>query len=127
MAPLPAMRVRENPPFAETGLDLMGPFLCKMNGRADHKVWIAIFTCMVTRAVHSELVYKLDAASMINAISRFSSRRPGVRKFTWDQGTNLVGAAKVLKKEMQAWNEGVNAQLQQKGIEWTFIPAGTPH
>ena len=127
MAPLPAMRVRENPPFAETGLDLMGPFLCKMNGRADHKIWIAIFTCMVTRAVHSELVYKLDAASMINAISRFASRRPGVRKFTSDQGTNLVGAAKILKKEMQAWNEGVNNHLQKKGIEWNFIPAGTPH
>ena len=96
MAPLPERRVKELAPFEETGVDLMRPFLVKMNGRADHKMWISVFTCLVTRSVHAELVYKLDADSMVNAIVRFAVDRPSVRRFTSDQGTNLVGANNVL-------------------------------
>ena len=28
---------------------------------------------------------------------------------------------------MISWNSGINPSLQKKGIEWEFIPAGTPH
>ena len=97
MALLPERRVKELAPFEESGVDLMGHFFVKMNGRANHKVWIAVFTCLVTRSVHTELLYNLDADSMINAIVRFAARRPGVRRFTSDQGTNLVGANNVLE------------------------------
>ena len=127
MAPLPERRVKELAPFEESGVDLMGHFFVKMNGRANHKVWIAVFTCLVTRSVHTELLYNLDADSMINAIVRFAARRPGVRRFTSDQGTNLVGANNVLKKEMQSWNASSTQQLQRRGLEWEFIPASTPH
>ena len=113
--------------YAANGSSPGNARLCKMNGRADHKVWISIFTCMVTRAVHAELVYKLDADSMLNAISRFTARRPGVRRFTSDRGTNFIGAANILKKEMQGWNDSVNQHLRRKGLEWEFIPAGTAH
>ena len=77
-APLPEKRLKESAPFGETGVDLMGPFLVKMNGRANHKVWFSVFTCLVTLSVHAELVYKLDADSMVNAIVRFAERRPGM-------------------------------------------------
>ena len=127
MAPLPERRVKELAPFEESGVDLMGHFFVKMNGRANHKVWIAVFTCLVTRSVHTELLYNLDADSMINAIVRFAARRPGVRRFTSDQGTNLVGANNVLKKEMQSWNASSTQLLQRRGLEWEFIPASTPH
>ena len=124
---LPAERITPGVPFESTGLDLMGPFGVKMNGRATHKVWVAVFTCFTTRSVHAEMVYKMDANSLINAIVRFSARRPGIKKFFSDRGTNLTGAERVLKKELEAWNEAASRDLQRKGLEWTFIPSHTPH
>ena len=37
----------------------MGHFLVKLNGRADHKVWAVVFTCLVSRAVHVEVLFKM--------------------------------------------------------------------
>ena len=127
MAPLPDFRVNKAAPFEKAAVDLAGPFEVKMNGRANHKVWLSIFTCCVTRAVHVELVYKMDADSMINAIVRFTARRPGLTTLISDQGTNLVGADAILRKEMQAWRNSSVQRLHEKGIEWSFIVAGTPH
>ena len=127
MGPLPEMRVSTNPPFQEVGLDLMGPFLVRMNGRALHKVWVVVFACMSTRSVHCEVVYKLDHESLLNAIVRFSARRPGSTHFISDQGTNLTKADKVLKEELRQWNASSTERLQQRGLTWSFIPAGTPH
>ena len=127
MAPLPEERVSMAAPFENTGVDLMGPFLVKENGRADHKKWVAIFTCLSTRSVHAEIVHKIDACSMINAIVRFASRRPGVKKFISDNGTNFSSAAKILKKEMEKWVASSAENLHEKGLAWEFIPVGTPH
>ena len=43
MVTLPEICVKELVPFEESGADRMGHFLVKMNGRADHKVWISVF------------------------------------------------------------------------------------
>ena len=123
MAPLLEHRMKELAPFEESGVDLMGHFFVKMNGRANHKVWIAVFTCLVTQSVHTELLYNLDANSMINAFVQFAARCSGVRRFMSDQGTNLVGANNVLKREMQSWNASLTQLLQRRGLEWEFIPA----
>ena len=105
----------------------MGHFLVKMNGRADHKVWIAVFTCFVSRAVHVELLFNMSADAMVNAIIRFAARRPGIRRFTSDCGTNLTGANNILKKEMEAWNRSSTSILQRRGLQWDFITPRTPH
>ena len=127
MAALPASRVTPGVPFESTGLDLMGPFGVKMNGRATHKVWVAIFTCFTTRSVHAEMVHKMDADSLINAIVRFAARRPGIKRFFSDRGTNLTAADRILRDELEVWNRSSTADLQRRGLEWSFIPASTPH
>ena len=127
MAPLPAARVNQGHAWEETGLDYAGPIGVRMAGRAIHKIWICIFSCMKTRAVHAEIVYNLDAASAVNAIVRFCARRPGARTFWSDQGTNLTLADRILKREMAKCNSDATSQLQQRGLEWRFIPPGTPH
>ena len=127
MAPLPASRVTSGAPFEETGLDLFGPLPCKMNGRATHKVWVTAFTCLKTRSVHAEIVFKLDADSLVNAICRFVARRPGARSFISDNGTNLVAADRILKEQLQEWNVSSSRDLQRKGLTWTFIPPRAPH
>lgn len=54
-APLPRDRETESSPFEVTGADFAGPFYVKTKGQPV-KVYIALFTCAVTRAVHLELV-----------------------------------------------------------------------
>jgi len=127
MSILPEVRVTSGHPFGAVGLDMDGPIGVRMNERATHKVWACIFACMKTRSVHVEVVHNLSADSLINAISRFSARRPGSTHFYSDQGTNLVAADKILKKELAAANTSSTPELQRRGITWEFIPARAPH
>ena len=64
---------------------------------------------------------------MVNAIIRFSSRQPGATTFISDHGTNLVGADAIMRREMESWRNSAANCLQERGIEWSFIVAGTPH
>ena len=127
MGDLPAVRVTSGHPFGSVGLDMAGPFGVRMYGRATHKIWAAIFTCLKTRSVHVEIVHNMSADALINAITRFSARRPGSHHFISDRGTNLTSADKILKKELEAHNSSVAPDLQKRGIKWDFIPAYAPH
>ena len=127
MAPLPVERVSFNAPFEVTGIDVMGHFNVIMNGRAPQKVWVVIFSCFSTRAVHTEILQKMDASSFINALSRFTARRPGLRKLVSDNGTNFAGACSILRKELEALRDSTTEALAFRRLEWTFIPPHTPH
>ena len=48
------------PPFSKTGVDFAGSLFVKGKGKQMRKVYIALFTCCVTRAVHLELVEDLS-------------------------------------------------------------------
>ncbi len=61
--PLPTFRVTETPPFAYTALDFAGSMYIRSKKESNgNKVWICLFTCCVTRAIHLELV--LDMLTM---------------------------------------------------------------
>ena len=126
MGVLPPERVKLDQVFQNSALDLMGPFKVKRFGRANHKVWICVFVCMASRAVHAEVTYTLEVASLINAIHRFIARRPGVKTFISDQGSNMKAAASILKSEMKRLNESARPELHKMGIEWTLIPVANP-
>ena len=73
--PLPAFRVREAPPFTSSGVDFAGPLYTKFPGGSQSKVWVALYTCCITRAIHLDLVPDLSASTFIRSFKRFSSRR----------------------------------------------------
>ena len=124
MAPLPEVRVsRPGSPFECTGVDVFGPFEVKIAGRAMHKVWVALFTCMAVRAVHFEVLRDMSASTFINALIRFRARRPGVRRLFSDNGTNFSSADKEIRACVEAWNRESAIQ----GLSWTFIPPLSPH
>ena len=54
MADLPKNRISPAPPFTYTGVDYFGPFIIK-EGRKEMKRYGALFTCLVSRAVHIEV------------------------------------------------------------------------
>ena len=113
-------------PFSHVGLDCFGPFYVK-RGRAQEKRYGCIFTCLVTRAIHIEVLTSLEADAFINAVMRFAARRGRPSLVRSDNGTNFVGASKELKISIEDWNKHVHENLKQKDIKWIFNPPAASH
>ncbi|KRY09045.1 hypothetical protein T03_1997, partial [Trichinella britovi] len=62
MCELPVARVEPTFPFGHVGLDFAGD-----EDRGVKKVYICLFTCMVTRAVHIEIVADMTTTSFLSA------------------------------------------------------------
>ena len=128
MAPLPRERVDIFSPFENTRVDVFGPFPVKQGGRATHKRWVLLLTCLGCRAVHMELLKDMSTPTTINALMRFQSRRPGLKVLYSDNGTNFKGADNELKKAVSSWNNAkLITELQLRGVEWRFGPPHMPH
>ena len=59
-ADLLEFRVREAAPFSKVGVDFGGPLFVRCCAKCSSKVYIALFSCCVTKAIHLELVRNLD-------------------------------------------------------------------
>ena len=73
---LPEERVSQDPPFTNTGVDFAGPLYVQgLHSTDKTKVYVCLFTCASTRAVHLELITNLSGSSFLQAFRRFSGRR----------------------------------------------------
>lgn len=77
MGELPQNRVAPAFPFKVCGVYFCGPLFMthRIRRRAPVKVYIAVFICFTTKAIHLELVPDLSTNSFIAALKRFISRR----------------------------------------------------
>jgi len=84
---------------------------------------------MVTRAIHLELVHDLSSDAFITALFRFISQRGLCTHLYSDNGTNFIGAYKILKSWTAEFikENKFQDQLTSLGIEWVFIPPSAPH
>ncbi|XP_023953383.2 uncharacterized protein LOC112057126 [Bicyclus anynana] len=120
---LPVERLQQKQyPFTCTAVDYFGPITITV-GRKTDKRWIALYTCLTTRAVHLEIAKTLSADNMILTLRRMISRRGKPKILYSDNGTNFVGANKELQLEYGKMIE----KTEEKGIKWKFIPPGAPH
>ncbi|XP_071944925.1 uncharacterized protein [Antedon mediterranea] len=127
MSELPKQRLMSGEkPFTRSGVDYFGPIEIK-RGRTVLKRYGVVFTCFNTRAIHLEMADSLDTDSCINAVRRFIARRGAVRYMLSDNGTNLVGADKELRKGMKEWNNTQIHTVRQNGIDWRFNPPAASH
>lgn len=98
MADLPEDRLQEAPPFTFVGLDVFGPWSVvtrrTRGGSANSKRWGVLFTCLVSRGIHVELVEEVSSSSFINCMRRFIAVRGPVQQIRSDRGTNFIGAVK---------------------------------
>ena len=117
---LPKYRVDDGPPFSNIGLDFAGPLYVSQNkSKQQSKMYICLFTCLSTRAVHLELVESLDVDTFFKAFRRFSARRGLPRRILSDNAKTFQAASKEVKKILLS--KVVRAQLAGKGVVWQFI------
>ena len=118
-------------PFSQTGLDFAGPLQLK-EGNDVKKIYIAVFVCLTTKAVHRELVSSLTKEDCIFALKRFAARRGTPKKILSDNGKNFIGARNELLQVRALLNSDKKEKslvqfVNENGIEWVTIPPRSPH
>lgn len=132
MADLPASRVLPSRAFEASAVDFAGPFNVKLHPlrRSQHsKVYLCLFICMATKAIHLEVVTDLTSDAFLASLTRFISRRGRVKTLHLDNATNFVGAARQLQKTAETILklEPIHTWLIDNEITFHFIPPRTPH
>lgn len=129
MGELPEYRMKPfSPAFDNTSLDMFGPVNVKLTRNTTVKGHIAIFVCMVTRAIHLEICYNhvggdgLSTESFMLAFRRFINHR-GIQSSVIfaDQGSNFMGAIDGILSTTKEWNEIIAKNLSclyQRDIKW---------
>ena len=95
--PLPVEILNSFRPFECTGVDYSGPHYI-IRETVKKKVWVALFTCLVSRAIHCEVVPDLTGVTFVNALQNMAALYTVPKIIISDQGTNLVGANEILSK-----------------------------
>ncbi|XP_043496412.1 uncharacterized protein LOC122520387 [Polistes fuscatus] len=109
MGHIPSYKFEMTKPFGHSGIDFAGPFkLRPYRGR------------------------ELTSESLIMALKRFVSRRGACTKLYSDNGRNFRGCARILKETKEHFcglsiSEDVRNFLLGNLMEWSFIPAYSPH
>ncbi|KAL7291704.1 hypothetical protein TKK_0014493 [Trichogramma kaykai] len=133
MAPLPVERVTPQRAFDTSGLDYAGPISVlfrRGKGSPRTKGYVAIFICMVVRAVHIEIVSDLTTQVFLAAFARFVARRGPCRTLYSDNATTLKGASSKLARmfqEASSFHSTVAGKLAMQSTDWKFIPPRAPH
>ena len=117
-AALPDFRFRQAPAFSKVGVDFAGPLYVKATAGGMRKVYIALFSCCATRAIHLELVEDLTAEAFRRALRRFAARRGTPTLIVSDKAKTFQATEKALIKLFK--HPEVACQLDRKRIEWRF-------
>ncbi|GFT72147.1 integrase catalytic domain-containing protein [Trichonephila clavipes] len=132
MGNLPRDRVVPDYPFNCSGVDFCGPFMIRYKNQRKgilHKIYICVFVCFVTKAIHIEIVSDLTSDAFIATLKRFFSRRGKCARLYSDNGKAFVGANKELKrflKLIEDSDDNLTGFLFAEGMEWKFIPPRAP-
>lgn len=134
MGALPSARVIPARAFIRSGVDYAGPISLRTargRGHRSYKGYVCLFVCLVTKAIHLEVVSDLTTRGFIEAFKRFIARRGRCLELHSDHGTNFVGAAKELKDlfnvEKSTMIQEVAESLALNGTSWHFIPPKSPN
>lgn len=135
MGDLPIARMKVTRPFTSCGVDYAGPMqIASKRGRGARltKGYVALFVCMVTKAIHIEAVSDLSTDAFIAALKRFVARRGAPAHIYSDNGSNFVGAKRKLNEVYKLVSNNnhnsIVAEYLSKGeVQWHFIPPASPH
>ena len=121
--PLLAIQTSDLHPFTVTGVDFTGAIYVKsMQGPL--KVYICLFTCASTRAIHLEVVTNLSVPTFIEAFHRFTSRKSLPKIMISDNASTYQSAAEEFTQLLKSPN--LEEQLSKREVQWKFIPKRAP-
>ncbi|XP_062581170.1 uncharacterized protein LOC134242973 [Saccostrea cucullata] len=117
MADLPEDRCKPSPPFSYVGVDTFGPWMVAFRrtkgGSANQKRWGLLFTCLVTRAIHIEIIEQLTKFIEKGPVQDFLSNCRTTWKFNpphaphmggvWER---LIGTVKRILNSMLLQRQG---------------------
>lgn len=132
MSDLPADRLKPSPPFTYVGVDVFGPWYINATrtraASVKNKRWAVLFSCLVVRAIHIEVIEEMSSASFINALRRFIAIRGPVSLIRSDRGSNFIGAVNELGLNSHFDENGpVDRYLVQNKCMWLFNPPHASH
>ncbi|XP_068708261.1 uncharacterized protein [Montipora foliosa] len=121
--PLPEFRLSDEFVFSRVGVDFAGPMYVRdifAKGGGMNKVYIALFTCATSRAVHLELVPSLTAESFIKALARLKGRRGTPTLIVSDNGKTF----KDTRVQAYCQRDGTVSVMVQNGGSMLREPLG---
>ena len=125
---LPRIRVDDAPPFVKTGLDFLGPLYVAKGNKAmvesTSKVYVCLYTCASTRAIHLELTNRLSVQAFLLSFRRFVSRRGVPANLISDNASTFKSASKEVKGICRS--EEIQKYLANRGVTWQFIVEKAP-
>ncbi|XP_039313012.1 uncharacterized protein LOC105206618 [Solenopsis invicta] len=103
----------------------------KSRGQKTRKLYIVLFVCFSTKAVHLEAVSDLTSDAFLAALRRFVSRRGHPNTIYSDNVTNFVDAKKELEELYKAirttFSKPIDNYCVSRQVQWKFIPPHAPH
>ena len=88
------------------------------------KIYLCLFTCATTRAVHLETVQDLSTETFLVAFRKFAGWRSLPKLMISDNGSIYMSAAEELRLLMEKTE--VKEELGRRGVTWQFIPKRAP-
>uniref|UniRef100_A0A1I7T407 Integrase catalytic domain-containing protein n=1 Tax=Caenorhabditis tropicalis TaxID=1561998 RepID=A0A1I7T407_9PELO len=125
---LPPSRTSMVAPFKHIGLDYIGPLRYQ---RLDDlgKMYILLITCLITRAVHLEVVTDLTTLGFVNGLRRFISRRGSPTSIYSDNAPQFKLAYSMINEDLETVIDRSNvftSFLAKEQIEIKFITPLSP-
>ena len=135
MLQLPPVRTQPLRPFQCIEVDFASPFTTKRGYTRKpmfEKSYMALFICLATKAIHFEVTEDLSTGSFLLCFERFISRRGCPSHVLSDNGSNFVGAARILGQptslpyNLAEFSDKIS-NFSPRNVQWHFIPARSPH
>ena len=121
---LPYERVNYVKPFHHTGIDFTGFFLVRDEKQEERKVYILIFTCLNTRAIHLEVVHSMSLEDFILTFIRFYYRFSVPRVIYAENAKTFTSSASLLTNLIAS--NGFQQKFMHFNIEIKHILAYSP-
>ncbi len=127
--PLPAARVQSTTsttPFLHIGIDHFGPMTIRGPNNVKDSVHILIFACLVTRAIHLEVVPDKSGMHCLLVLNRFTSIRRVPQLIISDNALTFTFVQPLVGIKVQINDYKVQKFRNNNRIEWYFIPQYAP-
>uniref|UniRef100_A0A8R1EGV9 Integrase catalytic domain-containing protein n=1 Tax=Caenorhabditis japonica TaxID=281687 RepID=A0A8R1EGV9_CAEJA len=126
---LPTCRTIPASPFSHVGLDYFGPILYTNSRGKSNKTWVMLITCLVTRAVHLELVPDNSTITYLMAMKRYFGRRGVPKSILCDNAPAFKLGNKMINDEIRNSHhesQTLTTFLAAREIELKYITPLSP-